>query len=135
MDFAPSPRVEELRGRIAAFLDEHLYPVELEALQALDDEVGPGVPYPRVLVELRERARAEGLWNLFLPDAEHGPGLSNLDYGLLCEDMGRNLVAPFVFNCSAPDTGNIEILAEHASEAQRDRWLQPLLDGEIRSCF
>src|SRR4051812_40845918 len=135
MDFAPSPRVEELSGRIAAFLDEHLYPVELEALQALDDEVGPGVPYPRILVELRERARAEGLWNLFLPGEEHGAGLTNWEYGMLCEEMGRSLVAPFVFNCSAPDTGNAEILIDHGTPEQQAEWLQALLDGTIRSCF
>jgi len=135
VDFAPSPEIEALRERVQVFIAEHVDPVEDEALAALDDEVAPGVPYPRVLVELRERAKGEGLWNLFLPDAEHGPGLSNLDYGLLCEDMGRNLVAPLVFNCSAPDTGNMEILAEHATEEQRDRWLRPLLEGEIRSCF
>jgi len=135
MDFSPSPRVEELRGRIDGFLDEHLYPVELEALRALDEEVAPGVPYPAILVELRERAKAEGLWNLFMPDEEHGAGLTNWEYGMLCETMGRSLVAPMVFNCSAPDTGNIEILAEHGTPQQRDRWLRPLLDGEIRSCF
>ncbi|MGI8804359.1 MAG: acyl-CoA dehydrogenase family protein [Thermoleophilaceae bacterium] len=135
MDFATSPEIEALRERVRAFISEHVDPVEAEALTALDDEVAPGVPYPGLLVELRERAKAEGLWNLFLPGAEHGPGLSNLDYGLLCEDMGRNLVAPLVFNCSAPDTGNMEILAEHATEEQRDRWLRPLLEGEIRSCF
>src|SRR5919107_1409019 len=135
MDFAASPRVEELRGRIAAFLDEHLYPVELEALQALDDEVGPGVPYPRVLVELRERAKAEGLWNLFLPGDEHGAGLTNWEYGMLCEEMGRSIVSPMVFNCSAPDTGNAEIILEHGTDDQKDRWLTGLLEGDIRSCF
>ncbi|MEA2399392.1 MAG: acyl-CoA dehydrogenase, partial [Thermoleophilaceae bacterium] len=76
MDFSPSPRVEELSGRIAAFLDEHLYPVELDALHALDTEVGPGKPYPDILVEIREKAKAEGLWNMFLPDEEHGTGLT-----------------------------------------------------------
>jgi acyl-CoA dehydrogenase len=135
VDFAPSPEIEALRERVRGFIADHVDPVEEEALRALDEEVGPGVPYPRILVELRERAKAEGLWNLFLPHAEHGPGLSNLDYGLLCEDMGRNLVAPMVFNCSAPDTGNMEILAEHATPQQRERWLAPLLEGETRSCF
>jgi acyl-CoA dehydrogenase len=135
VDFAPSPEIEALRERVRGFIADHVDPVEQEALGALDDEVGPGVPYPRILVELRERAKAEGLWNLFLPHGEHGPGLSNLDYGLLCEDMGRNLVAPMVFNCSAPDTGNMEILAEHATPEQRERWLVPLLEGETRSCF
>src|SRR5687768_9259098 len=130
MDFAPSPEVEALRERVRSFIREHVEPVEAEALAALDEEVGPGVPYPAILVELRARARADGLWNLFMPDTEHGAGLSNLDYGLLCEDMGRSLVAPMVFNCSAPDTGNMEILAEHGTEEQRDRWLRPLLEGE-----
>src|SRR5881227_852428 len=135
MDFSPSPRVEELRERIAAFLDEHVYPVELEALRALDTEVGPGKPYPDILVAIRERAKADGLWNLFLPDEEHGTGLTNWEYGMLCEAMGRSLVAPMAFNCSAPDTGNIEILVDHATPEQKERWLEPLLEGDIRSCF
>ena len=95
----------------------------------------PGVAYAQIVVELRERARAEGLWNLFLPDDRFGPGLTNWEYGMLCEQMGRSGVAPTVFNCAAPDTGNMEILAEHGTEEQKERWLQPLLDGEIRSCF
>ena len=86
-------------------------------------------------MELRERAKSEGLWNLFMPDERYGAGLSNWEYGLLCEVMGRSLVAPMVYNCSAPDTGNMEILAEHGSEEQRERWLQPLLEDHIRSCF
>jgi acyl-CoA dehydrogenase len=136
VDFELSARVEELRERIRAFLDEHVYPVEMEALEALDAEVGPGVPYPAILVEIRERAKAEGLWNLFMPDSEHGAGLSNWEYGVLCEEMGRSpAVAPMAFNCAAPDTGNMEILAEHGTEEQRRRWLEPLLAGEIRSCF
>src|SRR3954467_5435929 len=134
MDFAPSDRVTELSERIGAFLDEHVYPVEMETLHALDTEVGPGVPYPQILADLRERAKAEGLWNLFLAD-EHGAGLTNWEYGMLCEVMGRSMVAPFVFNCSAPDTGNIEILIDHGTPEHQNRWLQPLLEGEIRSCF
>src|SRR3954451_1306069 len=134
MDFSPSHRVEELRGRIDAFLEEHVYPVELEALKALDQEVKAGVPYPRILVELRERAKAEGLWNLFLP-GEEGAGLTNWEYGMLCETMGRSLISPMVFNCSAPDTGNMEILVDHGTPEQRQQWLDPLLEGEIRSCF
>src|SRR3989440_7320034 len=134
MDFTPSDRVIKLRERIEAFLDEHYYPVELECLVALDEQVGPGVPYPRILVELRERAKAEGLWNLFLPGDE-GAGLTNWEYGMLCETMGRSLVSPLVFNCSAPDTGNMEILVDHGMPEQRERWLEPLLEGEIRSCF
>ncbi len=135
MDFAPSPQVDALRERIASFIAEHVDPVEREALEALDEEVGREVPYPRVLVELRERAKGEGLWNLFLPDDAHGAGLTNWEYGMLCEVMGRNLVAPMVFNCSAPDTGNMEILAEHGTEEQKERWLRPLLEGQTRSCF
>jgi acyl-CoA dehydrogenase len=135
MDFTPSDRVLQLRERIEGFLDEHYYPVELEAIQALDREVTAGVAYPQILVEMRERAKAEGLWNLFLPDDEHGAGLTNWEYGMLCEVMGRSVAAPMVFNCSAPDTGNMEILVDHGTPEQKQRWLQPLLDGEIRSCF
>jgi acyl-CoA dehydrogenase len=136
MDFEPSPRATELRDRIRAFLDEHVFPVEIEAMRALDEEVAPGVPYPGILVELRERARSDGLWNLFMPDERYGAGLTNAEYAVLCEEMGRSpAIAPMAFNCSAPDTGNMEILAEHGSGEQRERWLQPLLDGEIRSCF
>jgi acyl-CoA dehydrogenase len=135
MDFSPSKQVDELRGRITAFLGEHLYPVETEVLRALDDEVGPGVAYPKILVELRERAKAEGLWNLFMADEAHGVGLTNWEYGMLCEIMGRSLAAPMVFNCSAPDTGNMEILAEYGTDEQKERWLKPLLEEHVRSCF
>jgi acyl-CoA dehydrogenase len=136
VDFDLSPQVTELRDRIRAFLDEHVYPVEADALGALDAEVALGVPYPEILVEIRARAKAEGLWNLFMPDPEHGAGLSNWEYGVLCEEMGRSpAIAPMAFNCAAPDTGNMEILAEHGTEEQRRRWLEPLLAGEIRSCF
>jgi acyl-CoA dehydrogenase len=136
VDFALSPRTEELRDRIRAFLDEHVYPVEMEALRALDAEVAAGVPYPEILIDIRDRARAEGLWNLFMPNERYGAGLGNLEYGVLCEEMGRSpAIAPMAFNCAAPDTGNMEILGEHGTDEQRQRWLDPLLDGEIRSCF
>jgi len=136
MDFSPSPQVEQLLERIRSFMDEHVYPNEAEALRALDDEVRPGVPYPQLIVEIRERAKEEGLWNLFLPDERHGPGLSNWEYGILCEEMGRSpALAPMAFNCAAPDTGNMEILAEHGTEEQQGEWLAPLLEGRIRSCF
>ena len=134
MDFSPSDRVTSLTERLNAFLDEYVYPVELEALHALDQEVKAGVPYPRILVDLRERAKSEGLWNLFLP-GEDGAGLTNWEYGMLCEVMGRSLISPMVFNCSAPDTGNAEILLEHGTDEQKSRWLEPLLEGDIRSCF
>ncbi len=136
MDFNPSPEVEALRERIEAFMAERVYPVEAEAIQAIDDEVKPGVAYPEILVEIRARAREQGLWNLFLPDDEYGAGLSNWEYGILCEQMGRSpIVAPMAFNCSAPDTGNMEILVDHGTAEQKARFLQPLLDGDTRSCF
>ncbi len=136
MDFNPSPEVESLRERIEAFMADHVYPVEAEAIQAIDDEVKRGVAYPEILVEIRARAREQGLWNLFLPDDEYGAGLSNWEYGILCEQMGRSpIVAPMAFNCSAPDTGNMEILVDHGTPEQQARYLQPLLDGETRSCF
>lgn len=134
MDFSLTARVEELSEQLDAFMREHVYPVELDLIDAIDREVGPGRPYPQMLVELRERAKSEGLWNLFLP-GELGAGLKNWEYGVLCEVMGRCLPAPMVFNCSAPDTGNIEILAEHGTQEQKEHWLEPLLEGEVRSCF
>jgi acyl-CoA dehydrogenase len=136
VDFKPSPEVESLLERIQAFMDEHVYPVEAEALKAIDEEVGPGRPYPEILVGIRATAKEHGLWNLFLPDGEYGAGLSNWEYGILCEQMGRSpVVAPMAFNCSAPDTGNMEILVDHGTDEQKERFLQPLLDGELRSCF
>jgi acyl-CoA dehydrogenase len=136
MDFTPSPEVATLRERVLDFMDEHVYPAEREIMEALDDEVGPGVPYPANLTAIRAKAREDGLWNLFMPDRRFGPGLANWEYGLLCEEMGRSpIAASMAFNCSAPDTGNAEILAEHGTDEQRERWLEPLLEGSIRSCF
>jgi acyl-CoA dehydrogenase len=137
MDFTPTPQVESLLERIREFNEEHVYPVEMELLKALDEEVTveTGRAYPDGLVELRERAKADGLWNLFMPDERYGAGLTNWEYGMLCEEMGRSLISPMVYNCSAPDTGNMEILAEHGTPEQLERWLRPLLEGEIRSCF
>ncbi len=136
MDFTPSPEVATLRERVLDFLDEHYFPLEREINAAIDAEVGPGVPYPANLTAIRAKAREEGLWNLFMPDERFGPGLTNWEYGLICEELGRSpMAAPMVFNCSAPDTGNMEILAEHGTVEQRERWLEPLLEGRIRSCF
>jgi acyl-CoA dehydrogenase len=136
MDFSPGPRVEELRERIRTFMDENLYPVEAEAMAALDDEVRPGVAYPEIIVAMREKAREQGLWNLFMPNEEYGIGLTNWEYGLLCEEMGHSpAVAPMAFNCAAPDTGNMEILHDHGTAEQKQRWLEPLLHGDSRSCF
>jgi acyl-CoA dehydrogenase len=136
MDFKPSPEVAELRERVLDFMDDEIYPQEREVMEALDAEVAPGVPYPQNLSAIREKAKGEGLWNLFMPDERFGPGLKNWEYGLLCEEMGRSpMAAPMAFNCSAPDTGNMEILAEHGSNQQKEDWLEPLLEGKIRSCF
>jgi acyl-CoA dehydrogenase len=136
MDFNPSPEVAELRERVLDFIDEEIYPQERELMEALDAEVAPGVPYPQNLIAVREKARNDGLWNLFMPDERFGPGLKNWEYGLLCEEMGRSpMAAPMAFNCAAPDTGNMEILAEHGTPEQRERWLEPLMEGKIRSCF
>jgi len=134
MDFELSPTVRELKTRIAAFMERHISPAEAEIL-AQSDDIRPGVPYPPALLPIRQRAKAEGLWNLFLPDKEYGAGLTNWEYGVLCELMGRSFAAPAAFNCAAPDTGNMEILAEFGSAEQKKRWLEPLLAGDIRSCF
>jgi acyl-CoA dehydrogenase len=137
MNFDTSDRCKQLLERLRAFMLEHVYPNEREVTEALDREVDRRTPFPAILVELRDRAKAEGLWNLFLPEGRFGsPGLTNVEYGLLCEEMGRSsLVAPYVFNCQAPDSGNMEILAEHGTPDQRRQFLEPLLEGEIRSCY
>lgn len=126
-------KTAELRERLLRFMNEHIYPNEAALL---DHEHGPNRWQPAALIEtLKEKARQQGLWNLFLPESEHGAGLSNLDYAHLCEIMGRSPFAPEVFNCAAPDTGNMEVLARYGTEEQKSRWLLPLLAGEIRSCF
>src|SRR5437899_443715 len=129
----PSARAKDLRERLAAFMDEHIYPNEKTFLEQI--ESGDRWQVPAIMEELKAKARAAGLWNLFLPDDEHGAGLTNLEYAPLCELMGRSEMAPEVFNCSAPDTGNMEVLARYGTPEQKDCWLRPLLAGEIRSCF
>ena len=134
MDFSHSDKAEELRERLQAFMDEHVYPNEKtykEEQAAMTDRWQP-VP---VVERLKPMARAAGLWNLFLPESDRGAGLTNVDYAPLAEIMGRVQWSSEVFNCSAPDTGNMETIARYGTEAQKQEWLEPLLRGEIRSCF
>lgn len=133
MDFEYSPQVQALRERLLAFMAEHIYPNEdlFRRQIAEGDRWSP----PPILQDLKLKAHAEGLWNLFLPASEYGAGLTNLEYAPLCEIMGRSSMAPEVFNCSAPDTGNMEVLVRYGTPEQKERWLKPLLAGEIRSCF
>jgi acyl-CoA dehydrogenase len=128
-----SPKVVELRERLQAFMEAHIYPNE-QRFYAEAESLGPWAVYP-VVEELKPKAREARLWNLFLPDSKHGAGLTNFEYAPLCEVMGRSHLAPEVFNCSAPDTGNMEVLARYGTPEQQERWLGPLLAGEIRSCF
>jgi len=133
MDFEHSAKVKALQQRLQAFMDEYIYPNE----QSYRDEVAAGDRWqpPALIEELKRKARAAGLWNLFLPESSRGAGLSNLEYAPLCEIMGRVEWSSEVFNCSAPDTGNMETLDRYGSEAQKRQWLEPLLDGAIRSSF
>jgi acyl-CoA dehydrogenase len=132
VNFEFNDKVKNLQRRLQAFLDEQVYPNE----QRFHDEIERDRWKPtRIIEELKPKARAAGLWNLFLPNDENGAGLTNLEYAPLCELMGRSHMAPEVFNCSAPDTGNMEVLARYGTPEQKDRWLKPLLAGEIRSCF
>ncbi|MBX3184776.1 MAG: acyl-CoA dehydrogenase family protein [Polyangiaceae bacterium] len=134
MDFAHSPRVLALMEKLTDFMRDEVYPAEAAFEAALD--AGPTRwQVPPLMEELKAKARAAGLWNLFLPDSEYGAGLTNVEYAPLCEVMGRSFIAPEVFNCNAPDTGNMEVLVRYGTEAQRREWLEPLLRGEIRSCF
>jgi acyl-CoA dehydrogenase len=132
MNFEVSEKTKELQKRLQAFMDSHVYPNE-EEFQA---EIAQARWKPtRIVEELKAKARHEGLWNLFLPQYKNGAGLSNLEYAPLCEIMGRCHIAPEIFNCSAPDTGNMEVLARYGTAEQKEKWLKPLLAGEIRSCF
>ena len=133
MQFEYSDKVKDLQQRLTAFMDEFIYPSE----QRHHDEVAQGDRWKLsgVIEELKPKARAAGLWNLFLPGSELGAGLTNLEYAPLCEIMGRSPIGPEVFNCSAPDTGNMEVLERYGTPEQKQQWLQPLLDAKIRSCF
>lgn len=134
MLFPLSPRADEIRSRVIEFMEAHVYPAETvfeEQLKAMPSRWG----VPAVMEELKARAKAKGLWNLFRPKREYADALTNLEYATICEVMGRSPLGPEPFNCSAPDTGNMETIARYGSEEHKARWLQPLLDGEIRSCF
>src|ERR1700726_909024 len=132
MNFEVSEKTRELQQRLQAFMDSHVYPNE----EKFETEIAQARWKPtRIVEELKAKARHEGLWNLFLPQDKNGAGLSNLEYAPLCEIMGRCHIAPEIFNCSAPDTGNMEVLARYGTAEQKEKWLKPLLAGEIRSCF
>src|SRR5580692_337816 len=132
MNFSFSSKVKDLQRRLQVFMDEHIYPNEQRYYDEIErNRWSP----PAVIEELKPKARAAGLWNLFLPDREYGAGLTNLEYAPLAEIMGRSFIAPEIFNCSAPDTGNVEVLARYGTAEQKEKWLKPLLAGEIRSCF
>jgi acyl-CoA dehydrogenase len=137
MDFSHSDKVRDLQRKVRAFMDEHIYPAERRFDEEVDRNRRDGNAWrtSEVIEDLKRKARAAQLWNLFLPDSAYGAGLTNLEYAPLCEIMGRSHIAPEAFNCSAPDTGNMEVLARYATDAQRERWLVPLLEGRIRSAF
>src|SRR5579863_3993263 len=137
MDFSHSEKVRLLQEQLERFMDDHIYPAELRFHEEMDKNRQAGNPWQptRVMEELKVKARAENLWNLFLPHSKHGAGLTNLEYAPLCEIMGRSHIAPEAFNCSAPDTGNMEVLARYGTAEQKEKWLKPLLAGEMRSCF
>ena len=134
MDFSHSPKAEELLEQLQAFMEEHIYPNEKTYKEEQAAMVDSWQPVP-VVERLKPAARAAGLWNLFLPHSERGAGLSNVDYAPLAEAMGRVQWSSEVFNCSAPDTGNMETIDRYGTKAQKEEWLEPLLRGEIRSCF
>jgi acyl-CoA dehydrogenase len=137
MDFSYSDKVRSLQERLTAFMERHVYPAEprFEEELARNREAGNPWQPTAVMEELKSAARRAGLWNLFLPDSEHGAGLTNLEYAPLCEIMGRSPLAPEACNCAAPDTGNMEVLARYGTAEQKQRWLAPLLEGRIRSAF
>src|SRR5215472_9459691 len=132
--FQPSPKAADLKARVERFMEEHIYPNE-EALHHMAATQADRWEPLALMEELKANAKAEGLWNLFLPESEYGAGLTNLEYAPLAEVMGRSHWGPEAFNCSAPDTGNMEVLVRYGSAAQKERWLKPLLAGEIRSGF
>ncbi|MDE5413870.1 acyl-CoA dehydrogenase [Alkalihalobacterium chitinilyticum] len=135
MNFDFSPKVQELQARLTDFMNEVVYPNEKAYKEQLDQQETRWSDIPPVMEEMKKKAKEAGLWNLFLPESDHGAGLSNLEYAPLCEIMGRSFIAPEVFNCNAPDTGNMEVLVRYGKEEHKEKWLKPLLEGEIRSAF
>lgn len=135
MNFSYSAEVKDLEKKLNRFMEEHVYPNEALYERQVNEGESRWSTVPPIMEELKEKAKAEGLWNLFLPESEYGAGLSNVEYAPLCEIMGRSMIGPEVFNCNAPDTGNMEVLVRYGTEEQKDKWLKPLLAGEIRSCF
>ncbi|MED4729764.1 acyl-CoA dehydrogenase family protein [Aneurinibacillus migulanus] len=134
MNFDYTEKVQKLRETLMEFMEEIVYPNEKTYEEQLNRAESRWI-IPPVMEEMKQSAKESGLWNLFLPDSEYGAGLTNLEYAPLCEIMGRSFIAPEVFNCAAPDTGNMEVLVRYGTREQKDRWLTPLLEGEIRSCF
>lgn len=134
MNFEYSDKVKEYEVKLNDFMEEYVYPNENIYSEQLNEQ-NRFANIPPIMEELKQKAKEQGLWNLFLPESDYGAGLSNLEYAPLCEIMGRSAIAPEVFNCAAPDTGNMEVLVRYGSQEQKDKWLNPLLDGEIRSCF
>src|ERR1043165_112824 len=137
MDFSPSERTRDLQAALEAFMAAEVYPREAEYFAEVAENRRKGNPWvpTRVIETLKEKARAQKLWNLFLPESEHGAGLTNLEYAPLCEIMGRSFLAPEAFNCSAPDTGNMEVLVRYGTSEHKKQWLEPLLEGKMRSVF
>lgn len=135
MDFSYSAKTAKLQEQLTLFMEEHIYPNEKLFEEQLNAQENRWSQVPPIMEELKQKAREAGLWNLFLPESEYGAGLTNQEYAPLCEIMGRSLIGPEVFNCNAPDTGNMEVLVRYGTEEQKEKWLKPLLAGEIRSCF
>ena len=133
MDFSHSDKVKKLQAQVSDFMAQHVYPAEADIIAEIDS--GDRWQHSQIIEGLKTKAKSAGLWNLFLPDTELGAGLTNMEYAPLCEIMGRSTFGPEAFNCSAPDTGNMEVLVRYGSEEQKNQWLTPLLEGEIRSAF
>jgi acyl-CoA dehydrogenase len=135
LHFEHTEKVKNLEKKLTEFMEKHVYPNESTYKKQLEAQESRWSEIPPILSELTAKAKEEGLWNLFLPDSGYGAGLTNLEYAPLCEIMGRSTIGPEIFNCNAPDTGNMEVLVRYGSDEHKERWLKPLLAGEIRSCF